>query len=435
MSTTPGLAAETPSASTNGHLRAVPPPQDLWTARPAFAHIQHFAYSRMCSPWAVLGMSLLHALHWIPPWIKLPAIIGSVGSLNSFVALVGPSGSGKGAAEACAADAFDMNRTALQPVSLGSGEGIVHQYARWEGTVQKGECVQHTNQVLFTVPEVDQLASLKMRNGSTLLSQLRNAWMGEQLGFAYSNTEKRVMVGRHKYRFGLTVGVQPLRAAVLLDDVDAGTPQRFLWLPSADPGITADVPESPPPMILRVTQDSWPNQILKVPVEAERAIRENRAAQNRGENVALDGHALFARLKAAQAIAILDDRREMNLEDWELAGLIMAKSDQTRAMVVAELRRKEHEVETARALSAGRSDVIRGRVADDEGLQKACGAILRKLQRERDWVPGKTARQAVPYKYREHFDDAVDKLTETGQIEVEQVSYRDQKGIRLRARA
>lgn len=76
------------------------PEADLWSARPALQHIRAFAYARLCSPWAVLGVALLRVLHHVPPWVTLPPLIGGRGSLNAFVALVGPPGSGKGAAEA-----------------------------------------------------------------------------------------------------------------------------------------------------------------------------------------------------------------------------------------------------------------------------------------------------------------------------------------------
>jgi hypothetical protein len=85
-----------------------PPPDEFWDARPALAHIRDFAYARMCSPWAVLGAVMLNVLHQVPPGVTLPPLIGGRGSLNTFVATVGPSGAGKGAAERAAEEAFDI---------------------------------------------------------------------------------------------------------------------------------------------------------------------------------------------------------------------------------------------------------------------------------------------------------------------------------------
>jgi hypothetical protein len=186
------------------------------------------------------------------------------------------------------------------------------------------------------------------------------------------------------------------------------------------------------PMRIDATRGSWKPGHLQVPDQVAGEIRDAHIARARGDGHALDGHALFAREKVAYALALLDDRREMNLEDWQLAGQIMIKSDLTRASVAAALQRKAREVETARAIGEGRRDVIRGRVVADEELQRACQAIIRKLRREGGWVAGKIVRRAVTAKLRKWFDDAVDKLTETGQIEAENVDHNGQQGTRLR---
>ncbi len=58
-----------------------------------------------------------------------------------------------------------------------------------------------------------------------------------------------------------------------------------------------------------------------------------------------------------------------------------------------------------------------------------------KLRREQgEWVTGNVARQAVTATLRHRFDEAVDKLEETGQIQVQDVAGTGQAGIRLRLR-
>jgi hypothetical protein len=102
---------------------------DFWQAMPALAHIREFALARMASPWAVLGVCLLRQLAVIPPHVVLPPTIGGRASLNSIVALVGPSGAGKGAAEAAAEEALEYLERSVYQVPIGSGAGITHQYA------------------------------------------------------------------------------------------------------------------------------------------------------------------------------------------------------------------------------------------------------------------------------------------------------------------
>jgi hypothetical protein len=75
--------------------------------------------------------------------------------------------------------------------------------------------------------------------------------------------------------------------------------------------------------------------------------------------------------------------------------------------------------------------VVKSGVIADEDFKKACQAILRKLARERDWVVGKVARQAIATPLRHYFDDAVDHLRQSGHIEIESVTGTGQ-GLRLR---
>lgn len=217
---------------------------EFWTSRPELAHLRDFARARRAAPWAVLGCALTRVVAHVEPFVTLPPIIGGDASLNLFLGLVGPSGGGKGAAEAAAKDAVRFTRLLETPpveAGVGSGEGIAHTYLRYvpgkkgePGTVE-----QHNTRAIFRAPEVDTLAALKGRQGSTLLPKLRDAWIGDALGFAYADVTRRLDLRAHQYRLCLIVGIQPNRAAVLLDDADGGTPQRFLWLPTMDPHVPA----------------------------------------------------------------------------------------------------------------------------------------------------------------------------------------------------
>src|SRR3712207_4897598 len=117
-------------------LRFTPPEQlSIWDERPILRHLFDFARGRRVAPLAVLGVALTRIVAATPSNIVLPAIIGGDGTLNMFVAFVGASGQGKGAAEAAAADAIDLSqmldRISAEPVhtvTVGSGEGFVHQY-------------------------------------------------------------------------------------------------------------------------------------------------------------------------------------------------------------------------------------------------------------------------------------------------------------------
>jgi hypothetical protein len=168
----------------------------FWSARDILTHVHTFARARMVAPWAVLGVTLARIITATPHQVCLPPIVGGKASLNLFVGLVGPSGSGKGAAEAVAAEAVNVGY--IESHNVGSGEGIAHGYKHRS----KGEL--HWNDdhhaVMFSVPEIDSLAAQGDRKGATLMPQLRSGWTGEQLGFGYADPMKRIIVEAHQYR-------------------------------------------------------------------------------------------------------------------------------------------------------------------------------------------------------------------------------------------
>lgn len=419
----------------NGHTIPNDPTVDLepkletfWETRPILQHIRDFAYARLASPWAVLGVVLVRTLHHIPPWVTLPALIGGHGNLNLFIALVSQSGGGKGAAEAAARDCIDYYmKDPILVVPAGSGEGLTHVYGHWENRTEG--VIRDRNAVVFTSPEVDALAALSNRQGSTLMAQLRQAFSGETLGFAYADKTRKVIIQAHSYRFGYIVGVQPERAAALLDQTDGGTPQRFIWLPATDPNIGIECEE---PIIKTV---NWPHPKtgdITMPDTVKQEIRDAHIGRVQGNGHSLDGHAVYAREKAAYALALLAGRIDMNEEDWQLAGQIMVKSDITRTLVQVKLQQKLEAVSTAKALGDAHRQVIRSDVVDSHEVQEAAKAITRKLSRHAgEWVAGKAVKD-VCGKRRDYFHEATEVLLEAGQIEVEQVQRRGQDGVRLR---
>jgi hypothetical protein len=393
---------------------------ELWNARPVLIHLQTFARSRMCSPWAVLGVTLARVIVTAPPFLVLPPIVGSYASLNLFVALTGPSGGGKGAAESAAADALDLGED-VYTATVGSGEGIGHLYAHRE----RGEVIRDRDAVLFTVPEVDNLVALASRQGATLLPQLRSAWSGERLGFSYADPKKALPLEKHTYRMGLVLGVQPGRAASLLEDVDGGTPQRFLWLPTSDPDAPDELPPTPPPIsVHRPRQPAFSNNTGLVPLTVTRqavdTIVEARRARLRGDGNALDGHALLARLKAAAALALLDGRHDVNDDDWQLSGLIMTVSDHTRAGVVRYMATEAAKTNQARGAGEAARAVQVAEAVDQAAAKRCAHNLSRHLRQRRGdgWWSRSELRRALASRDRQHFHDAVDRLAEAGQIEI-----------------
>ena len=92
-------------------------------------------------------------------------------------------------------------------LDTGSGEGIPKLYAyKKKVRGQEPQQVNLRNAAMLSVLEIDTFAALTSRGGSTLMPELRKAWMGEQLGFWWSDAEKRVTVMEHRYRMSMVVG-------------------------------------------------------------------------------------------------------------------------------------------------------------------------------------------------------------------------------------
>lgn len=435
----PGGSDATAGVCAPGEPRGAASGEDLevesfWGTRPVLWHLHAFARARRVAPWALLGVTLARVITAVPPAVVLPAMVGSHGSLNLFVGVVGRSGAGKGTAESAAADAVPLPGP-VTTATVGSGEGIAHAYVRRA----KDGVEQHTTAVLFSVPEIDTLTALSERRGATLLPELRRAWVGERLGFAYSDPTKRLPVPAHAYRMSLIAGIQPERAGRLLDDADGGTPQRFIWLPAEDPHAPGTPPGEPPAWRWqppRWPQRAWgsPHMVLPVCARARQEVDADRLARLRGEGDALDGHAMLARLKIAAALAILDARAHIDETDWALAAHVAQRSNACRQAVADTIatanaagnrRRAEAEAERA-AIVTDRLQV--------RNVQRLARRLALRLD-GRGWVPRNDLRKACESSDRPDFDAAIEAAIAAGQIEAREVTYRGQAGAQFRTTA
>lgn len=404
----------------------------FWTARPELDHIRTFARARRASPWAVLGVILARVTVAVPPWVVLPPLVGTQASMNLFVALVAPSGGGKGAAESCAADAIGLGP--VDSAGVGSGEGIAHLFAR--RTKDGMERIREA--VLMRVAEIDTLAALGDRKGATLLPELRKAWSGEDLGFAYADPTKALSIVAHSYRLSLVAGVQPGRAQWVLDDSDGGTPQRFLWLPAVDPDAPDTAPDAPSQMAWSTpkwpTAEAFTGRVnLTVCQTARTLIDTNRLARLRGDGEALDGHALLCRLKVAAALAILNKRPFVDDDDWELSGHISALSEATRTAVVDGLKREAAKANRGKAeAEADRAITVSGR-QEAEALKRAGQYVLRKLRAHPDGLTRGELSRGISTALRGHLGEALDHLVTAGQVAPEDAVHRAGTGTRWKA--
>jgi hypothetical protein len=340
--------------------------EHFWESRPSLKLIHDAALSKMCAPWAVLACCAARTLSLVPPHVTLPDIIGGEGSLNWFAAIVAKSGGGKGAANAVATKLIPGDITTR---GAGSGEGMIEAYNR------SGEEEDHITSVLFSVDEVDSLASMQARAGQTTMSVIRSGFSGETLGYSYRGRAKE-KIEAHSYRMTMIVSVQPERAGGLFADASGGTPQRFMWFPGRDKRIKVDRPPWPTDAAgarLRlpgIDTRTLPIGAVSIPPEAEDLILQAREDANGSDDVALNGHALYCREKFAYALALLDGRTHIDSDDWKLSGIAAAVSDWCRLRVQNTLTGAETRMAAERGRLRGvesyEADISRVVLANEE---------------------------------------------------------------------
>jgi hypothetical protein len=397
--------------------------------------MRDFARARRVGPWALLGCVLVRVVASTTHRFVLPPLAGGHVSLNLFTGIVAMTGGGKGTSESASHDAIDLPYTEV--VGPGSGEGIGHLFKAWDS--KEKVYFQYRDAVIISAAEVSTLNALKGRQSSTLFPELNKAWMGEPLGFAYVAKEKSLHIKRHEYRLCLITGIQPANASTLLDDADSGTPARYLWMPTGDRCAPAVPPDNPGKwrgwsIAKSVNPNADPTTLLPIDVCQTACDAVDAAALDRLHEVSTDplnSHKLLSRLKTAAALAMLESRAGViTEEDWQLAGAVHAVSDQTRERMIHTLRDKTRNAGTARAIEEGRREDIRGAVAEENLIRRACQLILTKLRP--DWVSAAKVRGGLSPKMRDAFDAAVERLLEAGQIEMEEIDYHGQPGRRLR---
>ncbi|MEQ1703938.1 MAG: hypothetical protein ABMA25_27840, partial [Ilumatobacteraceae bacterium] len=322
-------------------------PAAFWTARPLHAHARQAAHARGRSADAVFAVVLARVAALTPPSYALPAIVGSAAPLNMFVALVGGAGSGKSTAKSIACELLPYDGTDIaDDFPLGSGEGLTELYFDMVDEKVNGKTKPIKRQTrrgaFMFLDEGQALAAMSARAGTTLAPTLRTAWSGQMLGSANASKDTKRQLRAGSYALGLVIGFQPELAGELLADSIGGTPQRFLWIGTEDPTIPDDPPPWPgalcwqPPPLRHHGGVSFPTLLTVDPTIAAE-VRNAQLAVSRGMTKprALDEHANLMKLKVAGLLAVLDDRTDINLDDWQLAGLVMKTSNAVRAVVQA----------------------------------------------------------------------------------------------------
>lgn len=423
---------------------AAPPethlPEEFWEARPVLRHIRQAAWSRQRSADTVLHAVLARVAAFSSHKILLPPIVGSEVPACYFAVSLASSGVGKSSGSKVAKQLLlaPDSREYLDSLPLGSGEGLVEMFFETVDDPDftgRGRAPQIRRQFAHNayvfVDEGLIIGELGSRKGSVLLPTLRSIWTGGTLGQTNASTDRRRVLEEGTYAYGVTLSLLVEKAGALLDDADAGTPQRFGWCLAWDPNIPDEPPEWPgellwtPPEVVPVPQGNltrWSTYTVAVAEEIKAEIRGRdleRARTGKVENP-LDSHADLYRLKVALLLALLSGRDAVEKRDWELAGIVRNASNATREFAqatVAQLRATEEKRATGKA---AKRQVEVDAARETRRIVECAQKLAKKV-----WATeAEQTRRGLLMEMRRHrdvFDDGLDHAVAEGWVTVAEV--------------
>jgi hypothetical protein len=386
-------------------------PDDFWNSRQVLATVRQAAHSRLISADAVLLCILARVSALTPPTYQLPPIVGSRGSLNFIAALVGRSGTGKSSAADVAEELLPIERDDIVQLQTGSGEGLIESYFEMsdelnEETGKISRVKKQTKRsALFKLDEGQALNEMASRKGSTLMTNLRSAWTGGQVGQANATQETFRMLKAHSYRMAMQMGFQLEYAAALIGDAAGGTPQRFAWASSIDPAIPDDDVEWPGELKLPTLDIIHTGTTIAFAPSIRAEIRARKRAANRGDVVmdSLDGHADLVRMKVAALLSLLNSELDVTEEDWQLAGEVMRVSVLVRSWALEHARAVSAATEEAHAHRLAQRAVTTVKATEAHTLDTAARTAARRAHKVGQRMTRREFRDAVPYGRRGGF--------------------------------
>jgi hypothetical protein len=312
---------------------------EFWTAREALKHIHENSTSNFASPWHILALAIEGALQQVPYGTKVQThrIYGLVPNFASI--LYGRSGGGKSSAQDLVHRLFEWEKP-YRPHGVRSGEGIIDSYGTWTSVADAKVFVWNDEDraSAFVFDEITDFSAKADRSGSTMVGTVLSMVTGDTIGGVRAGGNDSTLY-KGTYRATLSIGGQPGRCESLVsaDAVARGVAGRFLW-------VRSDVkrPEIAPTRRTQATVNAmtigtqdWPEviptdgQVLDQTHEFDQEYRYDDSTIEK-----IDGHKSMNTLKVATALAVLDGRANVSLDDWTLAQYVMERSDETRAEAI-----------------------------------------------------------------------------------------------------
>jgi hypothetical protein len=405
-------------------------PDGFWDARPTYKHIRNAAWASMTVPEALLGSTLSRYAAMIPPAVKLPAIIGSKATLDYITCVVAESSGGKTISNGAAAEILS-GRTLTKQVDfdapIGSGEGLVQAFMGYELN-DKGKKMGDPSykfgqyrSIHFTADEGTAITEAQKRSGTTLVQTLCSAWSGSTLGQLNASIETKRRIPGGKRRVAATINIQTALASELFESQLVGLPKRmvFFWAHGEFP---ETLPEHPGDLEVAGQNNYWgweTDQFMEVCSEVRNELRAHRRVVAAGTEHQddLDGHRGLLKLKTAALLALMEGQMTVNVQDWELAEMIMKHSDRVRSHVLAVKRAADSRNAAAKTMSLAEREATIDDVKELKAIARLRASIVRKTAEgpisKSDLMKATTASST-----RHRFSEALASAVADGEIEV-----------------
>lgn len=409
-------------------------PDEFWEARAFLKTIRKTAHSRCTSADTVLACTLARLSGMLDYRTLLDTGLGR-SPANMFTILLGATGVGKGASMKASEDILKVPMSLtlskggfVDGSGVGSGEGIAECYMGMavetndEGkkeTVRK----QIRHNAFLTADEGKAFATQAARKGSTLVPTVCSAWSGSTLGQMNATSERTRHVPGNSYSLGLAIGFQESTVLPILDEVDTGLPQRFLWLHCLDPNIPEE-PIDEPMLPLGGVLTKAPNQTITFAETIRQelwTVRRQRSAGTIETPVQRSQEPLML-CKIAGLLALLDGRSHVDTDDWGLAKTVWETSvrvmdsalgyhKKVRAQKTYETQQTAVQLETVKEVARG--------VAMD--TMERIARLLAEEVHSGERVTRGALRSKLNSRDRLLFDQAADQAIVMGWLQVDEI--------------
>jgi len=280
--------------------------------------------------------------------------------------------------------------------------------------------------------EGEFLVKMSGKEGDTFLPTARTMWAGADASVRNADRSRTRVIPAHEYRTCLLVALQDEIASKLMTDaeISKGTPQRFLWTRLVDPYILpyGEQPDLPEPLVFDTSNVGWMNgdsvsnflglgeiDMIYVP-EVLNIV--NRLLYDEISGKREDGHLTQLRCRIACLFALFDGYRQtVNMEDWDLAGVIIQDSEATRNELLEKAAKSRIKASENKARVQGYELDTMHATADAAAVRRVANGLMRKFG-GRGIIKQREIDRAVARRDREQYQKlAIQLLVDEGVIQ------------------